>query len=100
MRYSKDVSDSISERRDIVLEKAFSLFSQSSIESVSMVDIAKKCGFGVASVYRYFGTKLELVIAVGTRKWREYYEEIENIYLKAGGKEMTAVQELEFYIDS
>lgn len=100
MRYSKDVSDLISNRREIVLDKAFSIFSQRSIEEVTMVDIAKDCGFGVASVYRYFGTKLELVIAVGTKKWTEYYAEVEKKYAEIDGNKMNAAQELEFYMDS
>ena len=100
MRYSKDVSELISERRAEVVEMAFNIFAEKSIEATTMVDIAKACGFGVASVYRYFGTKSELAVAAGTKKWRDYYEEIEKIYRKTGGEKMTAAEELEFYIDS
>jgi len=100
LRYSKDAAEPIERRREHVISTAFKAFSEKGIDTVSMTDIASLCHVGVASVYRYFGTKAELVIAVGTKKWREYYEIIEREYAKAGIAEENAARELEFYIDS
>ena len=80
MRYLDNVNQSITERRDIVIETAFKLFAENRIEPVTMTIVANNCNMGVASIYRYFGTKKELVIAVATKKWREYYGELQRHY--------------------
>lgn len=99
MRYLDNVNQSITERRDIVIETAFKLFAENRIEPVTMTVVANNCNMGVASIYRYFGTKKELVIAVAAKKWREYYGELQRHYNELNVEKMTAAQELEFYID-
>lgn len=99
MRYLDNVNQSITERRDIVIETAFKLFAENRIEPVTMTVVADNCNMGVASIYRYFGTKKELVIAVAAKKWREYYSELQKYYKELNVDKMTAAQELEFYID-
>ncbi|MBR3145247.1 MAG: TetR/AcrR family transcriptional regulator [Clostridia bacterium] len=46
-----------------VIETAASLFLSRSINSVTVKDIAKECGLGEATVYRYFSSKSELIVA-------------------------------------
>lgn len=99
MRYLENVNQSITEKREIVIETAFKLFAENKIEPVTMTVVADNCNMGVASIYRYFGTKKELVIAVATKKWREYYSELQKYYKELNVDKMTAAQELEFYID-
>lgn len=57
MRYLENVNQSITEKREIVIETAFKLFAENKIESVTMTVVADNCNMGVASIYRYFGTK-------------------------------------------
>ena len=45
-----------------VLETAFKMFSHAAIDSISMTDIADEARIGVATIYRYFGTKQNLVV--------------------------------------
>ena len=99
MRYLENVNQSITEKREIVIETAFKLFAENKIEPVTMTVVADNCNMGVASIYRYFGTKKELVIAVAAKKWREYYSELQKYYKELNVDKMTAAQELEFYID-
>ncbi len=99
MRYLENVNQSITEKREIVIETAFKLFAEHKIEPVTMTVVADNCNMGVASIYRYFGTKKELVIAVAAKKWREYYSELQKYYKELNVDKMTAAQELEFYID-
>ena len=54
MRYLDNVNQSITERRDIVIETAFKLFAENRIEPVTMTVVANNCNMGVASIYRYF----------------------------------------------
>ena len=51
------------------LEAGFALFSEGSIDAVTLEDVAKACGHGVATVYRYFGTKTSITIAAMTHLW-------------------------------
>lgn len=47
------------------------MFLKSGIESVKMTDIADASGVGVATLYRYFGTKTGITIAAMTHLWNE-----------------------------
>ena len=61
------------ERREKIIDVAFRLFVDKKIESVTMGEIAKEAGIGRATLFRYFPGKLELVIAVNTKEWKEYF---------------------------
>ena len=63
-----------------ILEKGFVLFAGRGIDNVTMSDVAKAAGIGIASLYRYYSTKLELVLAIGTWAWKNYLaEQLEGI---------------------
>ena len=53
------------QRRSEVLQAAKRVFHSKGIESATMSDIAQEAEIGVASLYRYFNTKPELVIETG-----------------------------------
>ncbi len=58
-------------RMEMAVDAASKLFLQHGIEEVKMTDIAAECGLGVASIYRYFGTKTGIAIAAMTHQWHE-----------------------------
>lgn len=69
----KDITvESLKEKR---MEKAIAvsagLFLKEGIDSVKMTDIADATGVGVATLYRYFGTKTGIAIAAMTYLWNE-----------------------------
>ncbi len=84
-------------RRENVLLSAAQLFLASGIESVKMTDVADACGMGVASLYRYFGTKTRLVILTGELLWADIKKlfrqalEAENYYEKTGLERLRAL---------
>lgn len=90
----------MSERRNKLLAAGFRLFADHSIEAVKLQDIASMSGVGIATLYRYFGTKSDLAIEIATKKWHEYYLKVEDAYQKRDGEHMTAADELEFFLDS
>lgn len=90
----------MAERRELMLETGFRIFSQKSIEPVAMQEVADACGLGIATLYRYFSNKTVFVIAIATRKWEEFYEIIEEEYARRGGGLMNAAEELDFYLSS
>ena len=86
-------------RREAMLAEGFRLFSERGIEAVPMQEVAKACHLGIATLYRYFNTKLALVIAIGVRQWQDYEEYVRTQREERHIGEMTAAQELDFYLD-
>ncbi|ERI92442.1 transcriptional regulator, TetR family [Clostridiales bacterium oral taxon 876 str. F0540] len=58
-------------RKEEVIAASIEVFQEKGIENSKMTDIAEKAKVGVASVYRYFKTKPELVIEAAVRFWEE-----------------------------
>ena len=59
------------QRKNEVVLAALEIFSNSGIESTTMVDVAKRANVGVASVYRYFSTKFDLALAAAIVLWQD-----------------------------
>jgi AcrR family transcriptional regulator len=71
----KDADQKAANRRKL-LEAGYRLFTGKTIDGVSLEMVAKEAGIGVATLYRYFGSKTDLAIAVSVWKWQEYLEQI------------------------
>ena len=98
MRDKEKDAAQMAARRQRMLEVAFELFSSKSIEAVSMPQVAKACDCGIATLYRYFNTKLALAVAVSTWAWERGVEEID---VKHGDDElghMTGAQQFEAFL--
>ena len=100
MRNAEKDTKEMTAKRELMLKTGFKIFSEQVIEAVSMQDVANSCNIGIATLYRYFATKLEFVIAIGTRKWEDYYIEIEESYKNFGGEKMNAAEEFNFYLEA
>ena len=98
MRNTEKDEIEMAERREKLLEAGFRIFSERSIEAVALTEVAKACDIGIATLYRYFKTKLDFVITIAAKKWDEFYSEVEEAYIKNGGDGMNAAEELEFYL--
>jgi len=83
-----------------ILETAFRLFSEKGIESVTMPEVAAASGVGRATLYRYFSTKLELVVAIGAWKWDEYIAYHDTLVSSEAQANMTGAEYLRFTLDS
>ncbi|MDD3347316.1 TetR/AcrR family transcriptional regulator [Oscillibacter sp.] len=86
----------IAQRKDNIPETAFHLFARRGIEAVTMQQIADESDCGIASLYRYYGTKLKLVIEIAALKWRAYAETVEADYEKQNGAAMNGMEEFAF----
>ncbi len=86
-------------RRNSMLEAAYRLFSEKSIDKVSMPDVAKECGCGIATLYRYYNTKLSLVIATGIWVWDSYFAQSRLNRPDDYFGDMTASQLMEIMLD-
>ena len=89
----------MAERRNNILREGFRLFESKGIETTGMQEIADACHLGIATLYRYYRNKLDLVIDIGTRQWEQYFVHISNPRAQQNVNQMTAAKELEFYLD-
>ena len=88
----------MAEKRRRIQDAAFSLFVQSSIESVSLEKVARASGVGIATLYRYFGSKPDLVMAISVEQWRGV---MQNFASFGGGREdWTGAQRFVYFLDS
>ena len=86
------------QRRQQILKAAFRLFSERGIEPVMMPEVAEASDVSRATLYRYYASKTELVLAVGTWTWSEYIQA--KIASDATRKSDTAAEGLKTYLDS
>ena len=69
-----------SKRFERAVEVSAQLFLKNGIEAVKMTDIADESGIGVATLYRYFGTKNGIIIAAMTYMWNELNKMFSGIF--------------------
>lgn len=67
-------------RLERAVEVSAQMFVRDGIEAVKMTDIADECGIGVATLYRYFGTKTGITIAAMTHLWKQLREMFSDIF--------------------
>ncbi len=84
------------ETRNRILNAGFRLFTERSIEAVTITDVAEAAGIGVATVYRHFPNKLQLVVEIGAWSWNEYLSS-NRVKLSPGS---TAAEQFRFFLDS
>jgi AcrR family transcriptional regulator len=75
------------ERREAVLDAALEEFGERGFHGASTEDIARRAGISQPYVFRLFGTKKELFIAVATRCFRETLEMFQRAAEGLRGKE-------------
>ena len=70
------------------------MFLQHGIEEVKMTDIAEKSGVGVATLYRYFGTKSGLVTASMTFLWNDIRGLFSGVFESEGFLAQSGIKQL------
>ena len=86
-------------RMERAMETGFRLFAEKGIDAVTMPEIADASGVTRPSLYRYFSTKPELVIAISTWKWQQYIEAERERFPAEMRERMTAREYVETYLD-
>jgi len=82
-------------RREAAVRAAADLFLERGIENVKMTDVADASSLGVASLYRYFGTKTNMAIEVGTLLWHRIPATLVNIAAAPSFEQATGRDQLE-----
>lgn len=81
-------------RRERIIDEAFHLFLKHGIDGVSMKEIAAAAGVSEKSIYRYFGTKPELISMAVVTLWDKIVQELcsvvdDNYYQKSGYEQLS-----------
>ena len=87
-------------RRKHLLEAGFDLFSKHGIEAVSMQMVAETADVGVATMYKYYQNKLNLVIAISASVWETVWQEVSQSVGLEALESRNAYQLVELYCDS
>ena len=87
------------EKQKKAMETAFRLFTEKSIDAVSMNDIARESGVGIATLYRYYENKVQFVTAISVWKWEEY-QKVDRPPLKYGENGPTGAEIITYFLDS
>lgn len=87
----KERLEGINKRKREVIEAAKMIFAERSIEKATMLDIANKAEVGVASVYRYYSTKLDLVMEVALDYWQTDYAQVDTLLFGTGIEQASQV---------
>lgn len=81
-----------------VLETAYKMFSHAAIDSISMTDIAEEAHIGVATIYRYFGTKQNLVILAGAYALRSRVSLVMQRFEEQEMAQRSGLEQIEFLL--
>ena len=81
-------------REDGIVYVAAELFLEKGIENVKMTDVAERAEVGVASLYRWFGTKDALVIRAGALLWGDLHTLFRSVYEAADFHACTGIEQV------
>lgn len=100
MSKSEQQQEKKSLRRKQIVDSAFQIFVERKIEPVSMGEIAAAAGIGRATLFRYYNSKMELVIDVCAVKWKAYLDELDARRPLSSIGEIPALDRFIFTLDS
>lgn len=84
----------------LVTEKALECFVERGIDNTRVSDIAKSAGLTERSVYRYFPTKSDIVIAAALCYWARAKDYIASQMVEHSGDAMTGIEQIELILQS
>lgn len=80
MNYQQYLAETRDSYQEKLIEEISRLFTERGIQPMRMTDLAVASGVGVASLYRYFGTKKNLVILCGMNLWTETIHLFDSVF--------------------
>lgn len=95
MRYEQQQAQRMAHKREEIVMRAAELFLQHGVPAVSMTQIAAACEMGVATLYRYFGTKAGILVEAGALLWADLARLFEGIFETDGYRDKPGMQQIE-----
>ena len=100
LRNKEKDAEQIARKKVRIIEEGFRLFAEKGINNVAIPQIAAASGVSRAAFFLYFPSKLDLVIAIGARKWGEYISANNDRLSPEEQERMSGAQHLRWYMDS
>lgn len=86
-------------RKEEVILASIEVFKEHGIENTKMTDIADKADVGVASIYRYFTTKPELVIETALKIWEDLIDTFYKDFSEESYKSLNGIKSVETLLE-
>lgn len=100
LRNKEKDAEQIARKKVRIIEEGFRLFAEKGINNVTIPQIAAASGVSRAAFFLYFPSKLDLVIAIGARKWGEYISANYDRLSPEEQEQMSGAQHLRWYLES
>lgn len=94
MDYKKILDNARKDRMDEAVRVTAKMLLEQDIDDITMNDIAGKSEIGVASLYRYFGTKSVIVIKAGCMLWRSVKALFDGVFECDYYKDKTGIEQI------
>ena len=94
MDYRNFIKNAKNDRINNVISITAQMLLETDVDEIKMNDIADRCGLGVASLYRYFGTKASLVTKAGALLWSNVMALFDGVFECDYYKEKTGLDKL------
>lgn len=87
------------QNKQLVVEKALELFVANGIEKTKIADVARAAGLTERSVYRYFDTKSDMVLATAYLFWEESAERVTTLTKQRGYEKKSGLDRISLLLD-
>lgn len=94
VRYAENEARRKTLQKQFIVTAAAELFLENGVENVSMVQIAEKGDVGVATLYRYFSTKTNLLLDVGAMLWEDLLRLFDGIFATDGYRDKPGIDQI------
>ncbi len=86
------------QNKRLTVEKALELFIKNGVEQTTVRDIASAAGLTERSVYRYFDSKADLVLATAFLFWERTAERVETLVSEKGYQGMKGIEQIDIML--
>lgn len=87
------------ENRRIVTKAALELFLENGVHAVTTKDIAERSGLAERSVYRYFDSRVDLVLQAAFLFWKGIKKEAEELISTSGFQGQKGIEQIRLMLD-
>lgn len=87
-------------RRERLMNEGFRLFSENGIEEVSLQSVANAAGVGIATMYNYYSTKVNLIVAISAKIWSDVWKKYINKIDAETFQKISAYEAIELYCNA
>lgn len=86
------------QNKKLTIEKALELFIKNGVDQTTVKDIATAAGLTERSVYRYFSSKADLVLATAFLFWERISARVEKLVSEKGYQGMSGIEQVDIML--